>query len=494
MSQYIYTGLTREKKNIKGKITASSHREAVLALKESGVIAIYSLRKKYEIPWLEKPTLFFRRIAQKTGRTFATQSKESEIVSFLQKLATEKKELPDINIFIDRSMGEEEIPEQIRPKIKKKNISKIQKEYSIPWDRIARPSRDIKKIKVSRREIAAFARQFSVLLDSGVTLPRGLYLMAQERSHSAGFKKIINTIYSEIRDGNPLSYVMSRFPYQFDSLCLGLISVGEATGTLNKSFGDMANYLETQDKIKKQVKGAMSYPVIILIAVVVVVLFGGNYLMPMFEDMFLGFDMELPLLTRVVFFIAEAAQYVVAFLIVLLLLVKLLFRASPPARARYAINKDLLLLRLPFIKNLVTSMAMYYFTYTLALMLKNGIKVTDSLSVAAKTVSNRIISFEINECAELIVEGVSLSEAMSAQSYFSPLVCNMTNTGEEAGRLDNIMQHLAGYYSEDFKSKVETAMQFAQPASILLVAAIAVPVILAIFIPVLDISSGAFMR
>jgi type IV pilus assembly protein PilC len=486
-----------DKKYAKGKINASSHREAVLALKENGVIAIYSLKKAYRIPWLENSMKAMRqtaqKVSQKTSGIFA-RNKDSEIANLLRKAISNKDIEPSrINIFIDRD-PDISTPEPAKPKFKKKAVQKTQIEYTIPWEQISRPIKHTNKIKVSRHEITVFARQLSVLLDSGVTLPKSLSMMMQNRAHSPGFKKVLRVIHDEIQDGNTLSYVLSGFPRQFDSLCLGLVAVGEATGTLDQSFEDIAEHLETQAKIKKQVKTALSYPIVILVAVVAVMLFGAHYLVPMFREMFVDLGMELPMLTKVVFSLADSAQYVFGFIIALVIALKLLMRYSPLVKNQWLITRDYLFLRIPYVKDIVNSLLMYYFSYTLSLMLKNGIRMTDSLSMATKTVPNRVLSDEIKDCAGMVVEGVSLAESLSAQRYFAPLVCNMAGTGEEAGRLYDIMRRLSNYYSDDFKARVEAAIQYVQPASILLVALIAVPVILAIFIPVLDMSSGAFLR
>lgn len=511
LPKYTYRGYNEKKEIVIGEIEASSTREAIHLLKKKGIKTVFSMKPKLEIPFIEKWKERVSKIKKRFSNSFKSigekvyiQSKDSEIIQLIQKidkaLSTSKKEglgKPTINIFIDNGTLEDEIIQPAReliekPRFKQKIIKK-NKELKIPWEKIRRPAGQVKRVRISSKEIRHFTRQLAVLLSSGVSLSQAL-ISLQEHIRNRKLKGIIGQIYSEIQEGNSLSYAMSRFPNQFNSLYLALVSVGETSGALDKCLFDITEFLQTQHRIKKSIKDAMIYPAIILTVVSILLIAGSQFFIPMFSKMFADLGLELPTLTKVVFWIADRLKYILIVLIAVIILLNTVFRFIKPLRRNYIVFKDTMFLRLPVIKDFVITMSMFYFAHALSLMLRNGIRIIDSLSMVLNIVPNKIIQAEIKDSTDLLIEGANLSEALMQQPHFSSIICSMVSTGEESGRLDEILDQTADYYSEQLKGHIETLVQWVQPAAILMIAAVVIPVVFAIFIPLLDVTSGQFMK
>lgn len=362
----------------------------------------------------------------------------------------------------------------------------------ILWDQIKAHPKAEKKGRVLQKEILWFTKQLSILLSSGVPLTKSIATM-QEHSVNRQFKHILDVILHDLQEGYPLSVALSRFPRQFSNLYVALVSVGESSGALPKCLLEISRFLDIQQKVTRGLKTAIIYPSIVLGVLLAMMVAGSYFFIPTFKDLLLSLDMELPALTRIVFFVAENILCCLGGLFGLAMLLHLPLRKIEGLGRQYIVMRDKLLLRVPIIKDLIVTSAMFYFTYTVSLMLHNGVRMVDSLIMAQNTVSNKVVQSEIYDTIELVGEGASLSEALAEQPHFNPIIRSMVHTGEESGRTDFILEQLGHYYAELLDVQIKNTIQFVQPAALLVMASVVVPVLFAVLVPLLDVTSGQFM-
>lgn len=495
-----YRGRDNNKEIVSGIIEAPTKRDALIELKgEQGIVTIFLLKEKKEIPALE----FLKRktgsLRTKTVKFFAKQPKPKIVmISPIDgSTITTKSTETVFSIFAEENpamMENQQAPVSEKPQFKKKVTEKKKGTrilHALPKT-INPPKIYKQKFRVPKRDIKMFFEHLALLLSSGVSISKALSSLGTQTANKS-FKKIIGFIYQEIQSGNPLSYAIACFPKQFDRFSVAMVTIGETSGTLDRCLNDIAKLMDKQLKIANTIKGAMVYPIVILVVLLVMLFLGSLFFIPMFYALFLDLGMELPLLTRAVFWVAE--HLYIAILAIFGLAASFhLLKKTEAGGIYYTQTKDKLLLKLPLISGATLCASMFHFSSAMALMLKNGIRVIDSLHLTADIINNIYIKEEVKDSIKLLTEGIALSEALEQQPHFSDIITNVISVGEESGRMEYVLNQISDYYSEQLNLKISMLMQYIQPAAILLVAAIAVPVIFAIFIPLLDISSGQFME
>lgn len=471
--KYIYQGYNTDLQSVSGETEAPSLREAVRNLKQQGIQVIISIKRKRE---------FFGKLKKYVSSIIKPR------YIYISNVESPPKDYSTDNVIVpsDVPVKQEETVFVKRP------IRKIEGR-TIPWETFSRPVHELKKIKIKPREINHFTRQLATLLSSGISLSQALLSLGKVIRNKK-LQSLINSIYQEIQSGNTLSYALSRYPNQFSRLYLALVAVGETSGALDRCLYDITNFLDTQDKIRSSIKNAMIYPAIIFGVIFVMLVAGSQWFIPMFEKLFISVDMELPALTKAVFWIANHLKYILGSILAVWFALTTLISKVKPLQRNYIVTRDKLFLVIPIVKDFILSVSMFYFASTMSLMLKNGIRIIDSLSLALTGIPNKIIQAEVQDTADLLVNGVSLSEALLQERHFDPVICSIISTGEETGRLDESLAQAANYYAEQLKRQTAALEQWIQPAAIIAIAIIVLPVILAIFLPLLDLTSGKFMK
>lgn len=486
-----YIGYDDNKEILKGIVEAPSFREAIQELEREGVFVILSLKRSRVIPVKKRLVEFKDRFINSAAGKIVQKStveidlKDVEIIKALKNIDLEKLQVERSGNIFARPAEEVEFKE------KRERRKSIEKE--IDWSLIRQSPENIEKLKVPMKEIAYFTRQLSILLNSGVSLPVSLMTLV-EHTRNKKMKHIINEINRKIQEGESLSSAMATFPNQFNDLYVSLVYVGESSGALPECLRDLAEFQESQIKIRKKVRSSMIYPIIVLVVVAILLMLGSHFLIPMFKDLFEDMGMELPRLTKFVFWIAEYIKYIVAGILALIAFLIILAPHMGPVYKTIRRIADRLFLKLPIIKKTVLTSSMFYFSSPLALMQKNGVRLIDSLMMVYNVVPNSVIKEEIQDATYLLMEGASISEALEEQPHFDSVICSMVRTGEDSGRLDQTLEHLSDYYTEQLQADLEALINAVQPMTILFIAAIVIPIIFAIAIPLFDLTSGGFLR
>ena len=345
------------------------------------------------------------------------------------------------------------------------------------------------RIRVKKTDILLFTKRLQIMLSSGVTLVNGLKVLANGNNRR-GLSTLIARLIESLEAGNTFSESLSLFPKQFDSLYISLVAIGEDSGSMSSVLLDIVTAKEREYKLSKKISSAMVYPAIMGVVLIGILLLGSLYFIPAFEEMFKGQEMELPFLTAAVFAIANKMPLIIGGFFGLGALTALISKRLPGVQNMVKRFADKMALNIPVIKNINLLTYMHNFAFTVSMMLRNGIKLRDALMLANRTINNVYINEEISLISRMMTEGFTMSEALAQQKYFDEIITNIAMTGEESGNMSFSLGEAGTYYKNELEKTIETAVQLIEPMSIILMAAIIVPVVLAVYLPILEISSG----
>ena len=388
----------------------------------------------------------------------------------------------------EESLSSQKVKKAPLPKKKDKNEGK-----KLDWSLLeTKDTPEIKnnmKIKVKQKEIIMMTRRLHIMLSSGVPLLSSLESI--KNTSSEKLAQVLDSIISDVQRGITFSEALSKFPRLFDTTYIALISIGETSGTLEKSLEDVLRVKDQEQKVKRKIKVASVYPAIISIVLVVFMIAANLWFIPQFKNQFEQQGLQLPAFTRIVFKISDYFAYIAIGLGILIAIFIVLKRNIPEVNYMYRRYYDKLKLKFPVIKKLNNASYMYSFAINISLMLKNGIRLSDTLTLTGKTIDNIYIRNEIEEIGRLMVQGLTFSEAISQQEDFDSTLTSIAMTGEKSGRMSFALQQVAEYYEQELTRQIDSLLEMVQPVTLLLIGLIIGPIIIAVYLPILDMSSGA---
>lgn len=339
--------------------------------------------------------------------------------------------------------------------------------------------------RVTSKEVAIFAQMFSVMIGSGVPLVRCLAIMQQQLENPA-FAKVVGTIRTDVEGGTTFSAALAKHPQAFDNLFVNLVKAGEAGGILDKILNRLANYLEKAEDLKQKVKGALTYPVVVLSIAFLVVLALVMFVLPQFKSIFESMNVELPAVTMMLLSLSDIMQAWWMVIIPGLLLIPIsmmqFFKSSQGQRVF-----DSNILRVPGIGVMMRKVAVARFTRTLGTMIASGVPILQALEVTAATSGNVVIKEAVDKTRASIREGESIAEPLKTSGVFPPMVVQMIAVGEETGELDKMLMKIAEFYDTEVDNAVKGLTSIIEPVVIVFMGLIIGGIVLAVFMPMLKL-------
>jgi type IV pilus assembly protein PilC len=342
--------------------------------------------------------------------------------------------------------------------------------------------------KVKTKDIVVFTRQFSTMIDAGLPLVQGLTILA-EQSENKTFKTILKEITKDVEGGSTLAEAMRKHPKVFDELFVNLIAAGEVGGILDTILRRLADYIEKAEKLKSRIKGAMTYPLVVVAIAVLVIAVILIFVIPVFEDMFAGFGAALPAPTQLVVnmsrFIKGNFHFIIIGLVALIVGIKQ-YRNSKQGRK----STDGLMLKLPIFGELLKKVAVSRFTRTLGTMIQSGVPILDSLEIVAKTSGNVILEEIIYEVRGSIAEGQTIAEPLSETDIFPGMVVQMISVGEATGALDTMLGKIADFYDDEVDAAVEALTSMLEPLLMLFLGGSIGGLVIAMYLPIFQMAAA----
>ncbi len=340
---------------------------------------------------------------------------------------------------------------------------------------------------VASKDIVVFARQFATMIDAGLPLVQCLEILSSQQE-SKVFKAILISVKNDVEGGSTFAEALRKHPKAFDDLFVNLVAAGEVGGILDTIFLRLANYLEKSMKLKKKVKGAMVYPVTILIVAAVVVAVLLLWVIPVFENMFREFgNAELPAPTQIVIKISRSFKtFFPVFVISIILLVFAFKRTYRNKKGRLLI--DTTVLKLPLFGPLLRKVAVARFSRTMATMLSSGVPILDGLEIVAKAAGNRVVENAIMETRNSISEGKTMAEPLEESGVFPSMVCQMISVGEATGAMDAMLNKIADFYDDEVDAAVDALTSMMEPMMMVFLGVIIGGLVIAMYLPVFKLA------
>jgi MSHA biogenesis protein MshG len=343
--------------------------------------------------------------------------------------------------------------------------------------------------KVTTNDLVMFSRQMYTITRAGIPLLRGLRGLVSS-THNVQLRETLEDILESLEGGRDLASSFARHPEIFPKLYVSIISVGEATGTLDKSFQRLTEYLAQEKDMHDRVKGALRYPTIVVVTIVLAAMFLSTFVIPKFAPVFAQLKGELPLPTKILLgSSAVFRDYWMHAIGVVTLLVFGVRRWLRTADGR--MKWDTFKLRMPILGKLMYEATLSRINRSMAISLSAGLPMTQTLAVIARSSGNAFMSERIQMLASNVERGESLHRASSASGLFSPLVLQMIAIGEETGALPELLDEAAGYYEREVDHALKNLSQSIEPILIVGVGGMVLILALGIFMPLWEVISKA---
>jgi type IV pilus assembly protein PilC len=339
--------------------------------------------------------------------------------------------------------------------------------------------------KVSGRDLAVFCRQFATMIDAGVSLVRCLAVL-EEQTGSAKLRGIIREIQAGVESGETLSRSLTRWPRTFTNLFVGLVRAGEVGGVLDETLNRLATFMEENERLRRKVKSAMTYPVLVLIFATAVVIGMVTFILPQFVAVFndLGIK-DLPGPTRMLIQISNfiTTKWYMAIGITL----AAFFTFTTYIRTRIGKRHwDFVKLKTPIFGKLNHKIAIARFSRTLSTLLTSGVPILQALETVAGTVDNEIIADAIMASRAAIREGEQIGDPLQRSGMFPPMVVQMVAIGEETGSLDAMLSKIADFYESEVDATLAGLTAALEPILIVTLGFIVGFIVISMFMPLMN--------
>jgi len=339
--------------------------------------------------------------------------------------------------------------------------------------------------KINAKDIAVFCRQFAVILNSGITILEAVGIL-RDQATKKRMKVILADVYNELQKGRVLSEAIMPYDDLFPEFMKNMIRVGEASGSLDTILNQMADYYEHDFKIRRKVKSAMTYPAILGVLTVAVVILLMVAVLPMFSDMLSGMGGKLPgitvLLMAVSSFMAKNILLILALIIVTVILFTYYIRTD-----KGRLWFDGVKLKLPVIGITVRKTVTARFARSMSILLKSGIPIINAMKIMEELLGNRAVEQKFIDATGEIQEGKGIAGPMRRLGIFPPLLIHMIVVGESTGELDEMLGRTAGFFDEEVEEAIEKAVSMIEPAMIIIMAVIIGVIIISVMLPMVSI-------
>lgn len=339
-----------------------------------------------------------------------------------------------------------------------------------------------------RAELTRFTRQLAILINAGVPIMECLEILYKQEQNFT-LKNSVKAIQVQVEEGKSLFEALSS-QKGFDKLYCSLVKAGEAAGILDGILNKLAEYMEKQEKLKKQVKSALTYPVIVVFVGIIVIFGLMVFVVPQFVGMLQESNQEVPWVTQTVIDVSNFFQNYTLLLIAALVAGTLLF-FNYIKTSQGKQQWDKFTMTAPMFGMLVIKGNLGSFTRTLATMLAAGVPIIDALQICIETLDNTQIAKDLTKVRQAVVEGKSITEPLSRIKYFPPLVTQMMKVGESTGNLDTMLVKVADVFEQEIEELVGNLTKMIEPLILVVLGGIIGFVLIAMYLPIFMSAGGA---
>jgi type IV pilus assembly protein PilC len=340
--------------------------------------------------------------------------------------------------------------------------------------------------RVKAADLTVMSRQLATMISSGMTLLRAFYVL-EDQIENKLLKETVGAVREDIESGLAFSEALAKHPKIFNPLYVAMVRAGETGGVLEEALERVSDQLEKDDALRRQVKSAMAYPIVVLSFALCVLIGLIAFIVPVFVNVFKDFGGDLPLITKVT---VQASHVVTHFWFLLLGGTIGLFvgfkkwRKSKTGRPQW----DRLRLRIPFkIGNTVQKIALARWSRTFAALYSAGVPIMQAIEVTGQTAGNAVVEKAMDDVIESVKSGGSIAEPLKDTPIFPPMVAQMIAVGEETGNLDAMLSKVADFYEDEVAAAVKALTSILEPVMIILVGGIVGFIVIAMYMPMFKV-------
>ncbi len=357
------------------------------------------------------------------------------------------------------------------------NVTKIKEKPKDIFENVAFMQPGIKK-----KDLVIFTRQFSTMIDAGLPLVQGLTILAQQTENPT-FRKLLKQVVNDVEGGASLNEALKKHPHVFDNLFCHLVAAGEVGGILDTILQRLAVYIEKAEKLKSQIKGAMTYPIVVMVIACGVLAVIMIFVIPVFQDMFASGGNALPLPTQIVVNMSDFSVAYAHWIVLGLVAFFIAFRQFRKTKFGHR-STDAILLKLPVFGSLLKKVAVARFTRTLGTMISSGVPILDALEICARTSGNIILEEVVLEVRSDVSEGQTMAEPLSQNNIFPTMVTQMIAVGEATGALDTMLDKIADFYDDEVDVAVGALTSMLEPVLMVFLGGSIGGIVVAMYLPI----------
>ncbi len=345
----------------------------------------------------------------------------------------------------------------------------------------------VKGRRVKADEMVLFTRSLATMVNSGLPLLQGIDIMI-EQTENMNFKAVLTQVGQDIEAGLTFSDALKKHPRVFSELYSSMVRAGEASGNLDGILVQLAEYLEASQKLKREIRSAMTYPVI---ALVIVVLIAGGlliFIVPKFQDIFTGLGQTLPAPTRLLMAISHVLRSYILVVIGLAIAFFVALRyyiSTPMGRFQF----DTITLKLPVFGPLFRKVAVSRFARTMSTLTRSGVPVLSALEIVERTIGNEVLARAVKGSQTSIKAGATISDPLARSGVFPLMVTRMIDVGERTGSLDELLTKISEFYDQQVEATISSLTAMIEPLLILFLGVIVGGMVLALFMPIFQLST-----
>jgi type IV pilus assembly protein PilC len=341
-----------------------------------------------------------------------------------------------------------------------------------------------RKKRVKMKDLSIFARQFATMIDAGLTMLRGLTILA-EQSDNPELRNILRRVKQDIEAGMSLSAAFAKHDV-FPPLMVNMTRAGEAGGFLDVTMRQIADNFEAEVKLRGKIKAALTYPVVVFVLAILMCVGMLIFVVPTFEGMFKDLGGTLPLPTQVLVFLSKSMRLLLPLVVVLSVATVWWWRKfGRTERVRDVV--DPLKLRLPVFGGLFQKLALARFARNLGTLLSSGVPILQSLEIVSETTGSVVISRALKEVQDSVRRGESVSGPLAQHPVFPPMVVQMIASGEESGAIDKMLEKISEFYDDEVEATTEALTALIEPLMIAFLGGVVGSMIIALYLPIFKV-------
>jgi len=345
------------------------------------------------------------------------------------------------------------------------------------------------KIKVSGTDLVIFTRQLATMVDAGLPLVGGLTALFEQADpkRQAGLRRVIGEVSASVQDGSTFNESIAKHPQIFNRLYISMVRAGESGGMLSEVLDRLAGFLEATERLRKKVKSAMTYPVIVISIALAITTFLIVKVVPVFGSIFADFGAKLPAPTQ---FLIDLSDFIRSYWYIIVgIIVGVFYAIRAWVRSKSGAETwDRWKLKLPVFGPLTHKVCMTRFARTFAQLIRSGVPILEVLQIVGDTSGNSVITNALRGVSTDVEKGEHLTAALGRQTIFPPMLLRMVSAGEATGKIDTMLEKMADFWDEEVEATLAALTSLLEPLLIVVLGIIVGGIVIAMFLPIFKLN------